>query len=786
MFSKKTIQALEFDKVLASVSACAVLDRTKEIIFNLSPSSAFCDAKKLLDMTEESYKLLYQYSINKVYFFSSCLDELSRVDKGGVLNIPEILRVVENLKSARLLKNSISSISDDGIVYIREIANSLFTNLEFEKDISKKIISEDELSDTASPRLFSIRKKIRDIKSKIRDKLNSYMHGNLSKYLQDSVVTIRQDKYVIPVKSEYRSIVRGNIYDQSSSGSTVFIEPEYVMELNNDLKMAMFEEVEEVNQILTDITVQISFMSGAIRSNEESIIIIDSFFCRAEYSFKIKASRPLINDNGEIEIINGRHPLILPEKVVPVSLRLGKDYNFLLVTGPNTGGKTVTLKLVGLFSLMAMCGIYAPASSGTKISIFNGIYCDIGDEQSIEQDLSTFSSHIKNIINIIDNIDGKSLVLLDEVGAGTDPEEGSALALAIIKKLLKSNCYGIITTHYSKLKEYAMDSDKICNASMEFDAVTLKPKYKINIGIPGSSNAIEIAKVLGLDADVVNDAIGYLSDDKIGFEKVLKKAEEARIEAEKLSKELETIKFKKEEELKEIKLEREKIQQKREKIYQSAKQETKQIVADKLVEAEEIIDELKSILKKVGLESKEVFRASELKNRLKNSRYLIEDTDEPVELVKVDKKALKAGLTVYVKSLGVKAKILSIKSNGREAEVTFGDITTVAKINDFYKVEDIQEKPEKVGVNRKVSGFILKPEINIVGKRVLDGIEDVKAFLDSAVVCNLEEVKIIHGIGEGKLLKAVRDYLKTDNNVLEFRAGKYGEGENGVTIVKLK
>ena len=321
---------------------------------------------------------------------------------------------------------------------------------------------------------------------------------------------------------------------------------------------------------------------------------------------------------------------------------------------------------------------------------------------------------------------------------------------------------------------------------MEFDAITLKPKYKINIGIPGSSNAIEIAKVLGLDAGVVNDAIGYLSDDKIGFEKVLKKAEEARIESEKLSKELEEIKLKKEEELKEIKLEREKIQQKREKIYQSAKQETKQIVADKLLEAEEIIDELKSILKKVGLESKEVFRASELKNRLKNSRYLIEDTDEPIELVKVDKKDLKIGQVVYVKSLGVKAKILSIKSNGREAEITFGDITTAAKLNDFYKVEEVQEKPEKVVVNRKVSGFILKPEINIVGKRVLDGLEDVKAFLDSAVVNNLEEVKIIHGIGEGRLLKAVRDYLKTDKNVLEFRAGKYGEGENGVTIVKLK
>ena len=786
MFPKKTLLALEFDKITQKISDLAVLEATKEEMKNLFPSPSFCDALLLLEKTNEAYKLLYEHSVNKVYYFSNVLDELSRVDKGGILNIPEILRIVENLKSSRLLKNSILSISNPSIVYLRDIASNLFVNQEFEKEISKKIISEDELSDNASAKLASVRKKIRDIKARIRDKLNSYIRGNSNKFLQDSVVTVRQDKYVIPVKSEYRSSIKGNIYDQSSSGSTVFIEPEYVMELNNDLKMATFEEAEEIQRILREITREISFMTSAIRKNQENIVIIDGFFARAEYSFSIKSVMPILNDKGETDIIRGRHPLISPEKVVPISLSIGVDYNFLLVTGPNTGGKTVTLKLVGLFSLMAMCGVFVPAQSGTKVSVFNGVYSDIGDEQSIEQDLSTFSSHIKNLIDIINNVDDKSLVLLDEIGAGTDPEEGSALALSIINDLLRKNAFGIITTHYSKLKEFAMDNDKIRNASMEFDAVTLKPMYKINIGIPGSSNAIEIAKTLGLNTSIISEALGYLSNDKIGYEKILKKAEETRREAENLSNELSEIKKQKELELEEIKKEKEKIVEKREKIYSSAKQEIKQIVADKLEDAEEIIDELKSILKKVGLESKEVFRASELKNRLKNSKYLQMDVDEPFELVKVNLEKLLVGSTVYVKTLGVSAKVLAIKNNRKEAEVLIGDIKTVVKIADIYNQTKINDKEEKVVVNRKVNSFILKPEINVVGKTILDALKDVENFIDSAIVANLDEIKIIHGVGEGKLLKAVRNYLKTDKNVLEFRAGKYGEGENGVTIVKLK
>jgi len=786
MISPKTLKALEYNKIMLDVANYAILNETKDLLSSFVPLTCLSEVKNLLDKTEECYKYLYTYSTGGIFYFENISEHLKRVDIGGTLNNAELLRVSSNLKSARLIKNAVESVNDNSLTLIKEITSRLFINPEFEKEINEKIISEDEISDNASPKLYSIRKSISSINARIRAELNSYMRGGLSKYLQDSVVTMRQDRYVIPVKSEFRSLVKGFIHDQSSSGATVFIEPEHVMELNNNLKRAIFDEAEEIHRILAELSSKVSYMSDALRYNAENLVEIDSFFARATYAFKNKCTRPILNDKGVVKILGGRHPLISKETVVPIKLQLGTDYNFLLITGPNTGGKTVTLKLTGLFSAMVMSGLFVPAEEGCEISVFNNIYCDIGDEQSIEQSLSTFSSHIKNIINIINNVDEKSLVLLDELGAGTDPEEGSALALAIIKKLLEHNCFGIITTHYSRLKEFAVESKKIENASMEFNAQTLRPMYKLNIGIPGSSNAIEIAKTLGLDGAIINDALGLLSDKKISFENVLKKAEESRRQAERLSEELNKIKHEKDNELLEIKLEKEKIIKEREKIYTNAKQETKRIVADKLSEAEEIIEELKTILKKADLESREVFRASELKNRLKNSRYLDVDNDNsPIEMRAVGDKDLIVGRRVYVKSLGVYATILSVKKKS-EVEVAFGNIKTVVKRNDLFNSELVEDKKETVKVFKGTLNNQPKTEINVLGKDSFETLEEVRNFIDQAVVLGLEEIKIIHGIGGGILLKAIREYLKTDKNVLEFRRGKYGEGENGVTIIKLK
>ena len=788
MISLKSLKAIEYDKIMQNVSSCAVLEKTKEQLCSFVPLTTLCEVEILQKQTEEAYKLLYTYSTGGVYFADDISEQLKRVDIGATLTNGELLKVSQNLKSARIIRTAINSVNDQAITILPEIANRLYVNLDFENEINEKIISEDEISDNASPKLYSIRKSIRNINAKIRNELNSFMRGGLNKFLQDSVVTMRQDRYVIPVKSEYRSFVKGFIHDQSSSGATVFIEPEHVMELNNDLKRAIFDETEEIHRILAELSSKVSYMSDALRYNYENLIDLDVCFARAEYSFKNKCTKPLLNDKGIVFINRGRHPLIDKEKVIPVTVKLGDNYNFLLITGPNTGGKTVTLKLTGLLSAMAMSGLFVPAEDDSKISVFSNIYCDIGDEQSIEQNLSTFSSHITNIINIINNVNNNSLVLLDEIGAGTDPEEGSALALAIIKKLIKCDCFGIITTHYSALKEYAVDSKKIENASMEFDAKTLKPLYKLNIGIPGSSNAIDIAKTLGLDKDIIEDATKNLSQDKVNFESVLKKAEESRLKSDELSLELEKLKAQKEKELNNVIEEKEKIKIEREKIYINAKHETKRIVADKLAEAEEIIDELKSILKRVGLESKEVFRASELKNRLKNSRYLtVESDDRPFELVKIKESDLKVGNRVFVNSLGAYAKLLSVRKNKKEVEILIGDIKTVVKITDLYNAEQEKLKDKDVKIFRPSAiSSAPKTELNVVGKTSLEAITELENFIDQAIMNNLEEIKIIHGVGAGVLLKEIRSYLKKDKNVLEFRRGNYGEGENGVTIVKLK
>lgn len=786
MISAKTLKAIEYDKVLSSVSDYAVLLRTKENIKSFSPLTSLKEIEFLLKKTQESYNLLYKHNVSGVYFFDDVSEELDRAEKGGTLNNAELLRVSQNLKGVRILKNAITIVNDDSIVYIKDIANRLVENNLLDDEITTKIISVDVVSDTASKELYSIRKNIRNLNAKIRERLNSYIHGGLNKFLQDAVVTIRNDRYVIPVKSEYRSMVKGFIHDQSSSGATVFIEPEQVMELNNDLKRALLDEQEEIHKILADLSTKVSSFASAIRFNHDNVVEIDESFAKAQYAFKNKCTMPILNDTGYCNIIKGRHPLIDKNKVVPVSVSFGQGYNFLLITGPNTGGKTVTLKLVGLLTAMAMSGMFIPAYDESCISIFSNIFCDIGDEQSIEQNLSTFSSHVKNLINILDNASQKSLVLIDEIGAGTDPEEGSALALAIIKKLLNLDCFGIITTHYSRLKEFAMESGKIENASMEFDSKSLKPLYKLLIGIPGSSNAINIAKTLGISSDVIEDALGFISNKQLSFDLVLKKAEESRLEAENLSNQLEQIKLERENQLEQIKLEREKISKEREKIYLNAKQETKRIVADKLSEAEEIIDELKRILKVTQTESKELFRASELKNRLKNSKYLTADDEElPLELIKPSHNQLVVGNKVFVKSLSTYGTILSVKHQKNEAEVLIGSIKTVVKLNDLFNSEKVIQN-KKVIVTNTTLRTNVTTDINVIGKDSIEALDEVISFIYNSVANGLEEIKIIHGVGEGVLLKEIRNYLKNEPKVKEFRKGRYGEGENGVTIVKLK
>ncbi|MCQ2399105.1 MAG: endonuclease MutS2, partial [Clostridia bacterium] len=651
--------------------------------------------------------------------------------------------------------------------------------------ITSKILSEDTMADTASPRLSSIRKHIRELNVRIRDKLNSYIRGQ-NKFLQDNVVTMRMNRYVIPVKSEYKGMVKGFVHDQSSTGSTVFIEPEQVVEYNNELKTAEIEEKNEIYRILQELSVKVAGISKSLKWNNELLVDIDVAYAKASYAFETRSSKPVVNTVGKVNIKRGRHPLINPEKVIPVTVRLGDGYNFLLVTGPNTGGKTVTMKLVGLFTVMAMSGLYVPCDDESDISVFNDIFCDIGDEQSIEQSLSTFSSHMLNIIGFCNNLSPKSLVLLDELGAGTDPEEGSALALSIIETLLDSGSFGIITTHYSRLKEYAMGEPRIENASMDFDTKTLRPVYKLNIGIPGSSNAIEISRRLGLNEKIASRATELLSDNKISFENILKKAEETRQNAEKLSDELELLRAERIKEINEIKAEKEAVKTEKEKITAAAKQEVKRIVSERLIEAEAIVDELNEIFRVAELENGDLIKARTLRNRLADSKYLEGELPlTPYELHAVDVQKLAVGDMVYVKSLNEEAVVNDVNLKKGKVEVLLGNMKVIVKIDDIFNQNKVKQA-EKPQVKRLVERQSPKTEINILGKTVQEGIEEVEKFIDQAIVNNISEIRIVHGTGTGKLRKGIREYLKTNKRVAEYRQGTYGEGESGVTVVTLK
>lgn len=788
MVSKKVLNLIGFDKILEKTATYAVLRRSKEEIKEIVPSNDIKTVKFLLQKNKEAYDLLFNSSSAIVPFFEDVDDELSFSKKGGVLNNAQILKVAKVLTASRIVKTNLDSLCQENSIF-KEISSCITLFNSFEEEIYSKIISEDEISDRASTELFNIRKKITLINNKIRNRLNSYIRG-LSGYLQDSLITIRENRYVLPVKSEFRGQVKGLIHDQSSSGATVFIEPTEIVELNNELKSAILEEELEIKKILADLSLRISLIEEQVKYNIENLVDIDVSYAKATYGFRTKSIMPDINDNGFINIIKGRHPLIDENKVIPVSVNLGKDYNFLLVTGPNTGGKTVTLKLVGLLTVMAMSGFFVLASEGSSLSVFDNVFCDIGDEQSIEQNLSTFSSHMTNIINITNNVTNNSLVLIDEIGAGTDPDEGSALGLAIIEKLLSKNCFGIITTHYSKLKEYAMTSPKIKNASMDFDNKTFSPLYKLNIGMPGLSNAIEIAKRLGIKKEISDRAVSFLSDNKISFENVLREAEESKHRLDELNLSLEKMEKEKEFELEQIKKERENLQKQTEKINVTARLEVKRILNERLETANQIIEEITEIFNKEELNTADFIKARTLRNSLEDIKYVNESfADDDKRLKKVDVKILKVGDSVYVKSLEGIAKVSKIKENKKEIDVLFGNITVKVSINDLFVVEGNAPKNKeknKISVSRKIDQKETKLELNIVGYDTVDGIMEVERFIAESILLNADEVKIIHGVGTGKLRVAVMDYLKKHKFVDSFRSGKYGEGEKGVTIVKLK
>lgn len=792
--TQQNFGGLELNKILQACSSFAVLDFSKQAIINSTPITDLKGVREKLAQTAEANELLYKYGVGKVEYFGGVQALIVRASKGSSLSCGELLSVNALLRSARATYNSISS-SGEEITLLKSLAKNLYFDKNLEDDITEKIISDDKVSDTASDTLYNIRSKIKSLNERIRSTLAEYASGKDSQYLQDSLVTIRNDRYVIPVKAENKSKVKGFIHDRSASGATFFIEPEYVLNLNNELIALTIDEREEVERILKMLSLRVGQLKDGLLNDIEVLTEIDCCYARAEYAYSIKAICPQVNKRGYINIIKGRHPLIDKNKVVPVSLELGKDYSFLLLSGANTGGKTVTLKMTGLFCLMAECGLFIPAAAGSEVCAFSKIFCCVGDSQSIEQSLSTFSSHMAEVINACNGADGDSLVLIDELGGGTNPDEGQALASAITEYLLNSGSKGIVTTHFTALKEFAYNLGGIENASMQFDSATLKPLYSIKIGMPGASNAIAITRRLGLKAEILSSAEKYLSEEGRRYDKIIMRAENKRVAATaalERAKALEAEWAQKSEEAKKAlnSLEREKSR-----LTSSAKAESRRIINERTSYAEELVAELEELVAKQNITEADLIRARTLKNRVGDQAFDEGELAPEIGLRQAKKEEVKVGAEVFVESMGTNGTVLSVNPIKGEAEVACGQIKFRVKISTLKiapkrptpnVAKSTKNKNDRVKVVKKFSPTNPLFEINVIGLTVDEALPEVENFLDKAITDNLEQVKIIHGVGTGKLRAAITTLLKKHRGIKEFRSGAYGEGEIGVTIVTLK
>lgn len=785
-------EKLELNKVLAQCANFAVLSSAKQMIAEEVPSSDLKEVRERLARTQEADILLFRFGASGVEYFDDVTDLLSRAEKGSTLSCAELMQVNALNRSARIAQTSVFSFTGEEITFIKADCARLYYDARLEDDINFAILSDGEINDHASEKLFDIRTKIKSLNARIRSKLTEYITGPTAAYLQDATVTMRNDRFVIPVKAEYKNRVRGFVHDRSQTGATFFIEPEYVLEMNNELIALTIDEREEVERILKSFSKRFGAIADRLRADEELLAALDCCYAKAQYAYSLKAINPQVNRRGYIDIVKGRHPLIDKERIVPVSVELGKDYNFLLLSGANTGGKTVTLKMVGLFCLMAACGLFIPAAEGSCVGVFDNVFCDLGDSQSIEESLSTFSSHIKTVIEIVNGVNADSLVLIDELGGGTNPDEGQALARAVVEKLLSCGCKGIVTTHFTALKEFAFGADGIENASMEFDSATLKPLYRIKIGMPGSSNALAICRRMGLDEGVLEKAVSYLSEGGRAFENIVRSAEDSRVKAEQLVAENEQLRAKLKDEIAETEKRADALERERAKLLAGAKAESRRLINERAAEAEELLSEIEDIFKKEEISESDLIKARTLKNKIKDAAYRADEVPErKTAYAPADKNNLREGARVFVKPMQTEGVVTSYSQGKGEAEVTCGSMKLRCKPADLLIIGNapqggVVKRADSVKVVRKIPVSHPVLEINVLGLTVPEALYEVDNFIDRAVTDNLEEIKVIHGVGTGKLRKAIAEHLKRHKNVESFRAGKYGEGETGVTFIKLK
>ena len=787
----KSIKILEYNKIIEMLKAGAASEMTRQVISELRPMTDIYEIRHLLQQTTEAVKVIVIKGNPPMSAFYDIAPALMRARKGGALTMQQLLQISYNMRTARtmsaFLEKDLTEIP--ALTAIREVIS---VNRDLENEITRCILSEDEMADNASPELRSIRRSIVRQNEAIKAKMNHMLSSAENKtLLQDSIVTMRDGRYVIPVKQEHRSRFPGIVHDQSSTGATLFIEPQVIVNMNNELKQLFLDEKKEIDRILAELSDRVAENYHGIYNNQKLLVELDYIFAKGKLSLSYRGEEPHISEEGILDLKQARHPLLDQKKAVPINASLGRSYSTLIITGPNTGGKTVTLKTAGLLSMMAASGLHIPASSESIIPVFEDIFADIGDEQSIEQSLSTFSSHMNNIVNIVDRAGSGCLVLLDELGAGTDPTEGAALAIAVLEKLRANGALIFATTHYTELKKYAISTAGVQNASMEFDVETLSPTYRLTIGIPGKSNAFEISRKLGLSESIIDKARELLEGRDIEFEDVIAALEDDRKRAEKERDQAIALNIAMKKQKQELEQREAEIKQKKSEILAKAREEAREIVREAKDTTREVQKELRELNRIDSIaERNKVFDEGRRKLRNLEGRYR-EKTVKQVNNKPVKASDLKTGNRVKVLSLDQNGEIMTLPDDKGNMTVQMGILKATVNIKDIMLIDEVKKqkaspKQRNYSSMYQAKAMNMSTTINVRGQNLDDAVMNVDKYLDDAFMAGLKEVTVIHGRGEGILRTGLQQMMKRHKHVKAFRKGAYNEGGDGVTIVQLK
>ena len=785
---KRSLKTLEFDKIIQKLANKAISQGGKAMCENLSPMDRLGDIEKALAQTAEALEFSTKAGHLPLGGIKDITASLKRATIGGVLSIEELFHVGEFIYVCKKIERYASSVERrERLEHLDPLFEEIVTAAQLEKDITRCIVNDKEIADDASAALSAIRRSIKTSSSRINDALNSVIQSqNYKNMLQDAVITMRSGRYCVPIKQEYKSSFPGVVHDSSGSGATVFMEPLSVVALNNKIKELQAEEKEEILRILTKLSADVSANEAELRANIDVLTYLDFIFAKSSLAFEMEATAPEFNDNGIIDIKKGRHPLLNVPKIVPMDIHLGRDFSSLLITGPNTGGKTVALKITGLFTLMGMAGLFIPAKSGSALSIFDSVYADIGDEQSIEQSLSTFSAHMTNIVRILGLCNHESLVLFDELGAGTDPTEGAALAISVIRNLMARGVKCAITTHYAELKLFALTTEGVENGAVEFDLQTLAPTYRLLIGVPGKSNAFAIAARLGLSPEIISEAKELLSADDIRFEDVITDLEISKKAAEIEEERTQALRRETQKLAHDLENQKKRLELNRERVMNEAKSEARKLVAQAKEEADAIIKEMRKMQINPDFKS-----AEESRKKLREKMDTLEVSDIKKETaqkpaIRPIDRPLVAGDTIFVNHLGQSGTVVSVSKN--HAQVAIGAMEMKVKISELSLEERKQERQVASVASgvRASKSLHINREIDLRGMLAQEALEELSKYLDDAYLSNLGRVEIIHGKGTGALRTAVQQYLKRHPHVKTYRLGEHGEGDSGVTIAELK